>query len=120
MDAGTITRPGPAQTLTARPAPAAQRSRRREPEPAVRRTRLKLHGPALAVLLMVTFGLRLWGIKQGLPYSYNVDEATHFVPRAIGFFSQDLNPHYFLNPPAYTYLLHLVLELWFGSADAVT
>ena len=30
------------------------------------------------------FLLRLWGIKQGLPYSYNVDEATHFVPRAIG------------------------------------
>jgi hypothetical protein len=61
----------------------------------------------------------MWGIKQGLPYSYNVDEATHFVPRAIAFFSHDLNPQYFLNPPAYSYLLHIVFELWFGSGDAV-
>ena len=61
----------------------------------------------------------MWGIKQGLPYSYNSDEASHFVPPAIAFFSHDLNPHYFLNPPAYSYLLHIVFELWFGSADAV-
>src|SRR6202030_3895429 len=63
--------------------------------------------------------LRLWGIKQGLPYSYNVDEAQHFVPPAVAFFSQNLNPHYFLNPPAYSFLLHVVFELWFGSADSV-
>ena len=67
----------------------------------------------------MTLALRLWGIKQGLPYSYNSDEATHFVPRAVAFFSHDYNPQYFLNPPAYSYLLHLVFELWFGSADAV-
>ena len=72
------------------------------------------------MLLVVTLLLRLWGIKQGLPYSYNVDEATHFVPRAIAFFSHDLNPQYFLNPPAYSYLLHVVFELWFGSGDAVS
>jgi 4-amino-4-deoxy-L-arabinose transferase-like glycosyltransferase len=70
-------------------------------------------------LLALTLVLRLWGVKQGLPYSYNSDEATHFVPRAIAFFSHDLNPQYFLNPPAYSYLLHIVFELWFGSADAV-
>jgi hypothetical protein len=68
---------------------------------------------------VTTLALRLWGIKQGLPYSYNVDEATHFLPRAIAFFSHDLNPHYFLNPPAYSYLLHIVLELWYGSSGAV-
>jgi len=71
------------------------------------------------LLLALTLALRLWGIKQGLPYSYNSDEATHFVPRAVAFFSHDYNPQYFLNPPAYSYLLHLVFELWFGSADAV-
>jgi Dolichyl-phosphate-mannose-protein mannosyltransferase len=70
-------------------------------------------------LLAVSLLLRLWGIKQGLPYSYNSDEATHFVPRAVGFFGHDLNPHYFLNPPAYSYLLYIVFELWFGSADTV-
>jgi 4-amino-4-deoxy-L-arabinose transferase-like glycosyltransferase len=78
-----------------------------------------MHRPAVALLLVVTLLLRLWGIRQGLPYSYNFDEATHFVPRSVAFFSHDLNPHYFLNPPAYSYLLQIVLELWFGSADAV-
>jgi 4-amino-4-deoxy-L-arabinose transferase-like glycosyltransferase len=72
----------------------------------------------LLALLLATLGLRLWGIKQGLPFSYNSDEAQHFVPKAIQFFSGDWNPHYFLNPPAYSYLLAIVLELWFGSVDA--
>ncbi|HEY6398145.1 MAG TPA: glycosyltransferase family 39 protein [Solirubrobacteraceae bacterium] len=75
---------------------------------------------ALALVLATTLLLRLWGIGQGLPYSYNVDEATHFVPRAIAFFTHDLNPHYFLNPPAYSYVLHIVFALWFGSGDAVS
>jgi hypothetical protein len=78
-----------------------------------------LHRLAVGVLLIGALLLRLWGIKQGLPYSYNIDEATHFVPKAVGFFGHDLNPHYFLNPPAYSYLLTAVFELWFGSADAV-
>ena len=81
--------------------------------------RRDLHRPVLWLLLAVTLALRLWGIKQGLPYSYNSDEATHFVPRAIAFFSHDYNPQYFLNPPAYSYLLHFVFELWFGGPDAV-
>jgi len=85
----------------------------------LRSRRMDVHRPLLALVLLVTFGLRLWGLRQGLPYSYNVDEATHFVPRAIAFFSHDLNPQYFLNPPAYSYLLHIVFELWFGSGDAV-
>jgi hypothetical protein len=81
--------------------------------------RRDLYRPALVALLAITFGLRVWGVKQGLPYSYNVDEATHFVPPAIAFFGHDYNPQYFLNPPAYSYLLHIVFELWFGSGDAV-
>jgi hypothetical protein len=85
-----------------------------------RTTERNLHRTALAVLLLATFGLRLWGIKQGLPYSYNSDEARHYVPRAIAYFSHDYNPNYFLNPPAYSYLLNIVFELWFGSADAVS
>jgi Dolichyl-phosphate-mannose-protein mannosyltransferase len=116
MDAATLSRPRPPHPLTARPAPLAQR-RRPSPPPAEGRGR-SWHHPALGALLVATLLLRLWGIKQGLPYSYNVDEATHFVPRAIAFFSSNLNPHYFLNPPAYSYVLHVVFELWFGSADA--
>jgi 4-amino-4-deoxy-L-arabinose transferase-like glycosyltransferase len=118
MDAGTLTRPGLADLPTTEPARRTRFQRRRER--AARRTRhLDWHLPALGALLLATFLLRIWGIKQGLPYSYNIDEATHFVPRAVDFFSHDLNPHYFLNPPAYSYLLWIVFELWFGSADAV-
>src|SRR5450755_1257733 len=117
MDTATLTRPGADETVP--PAPASPRRRRGRPG-AGWGARRDLHRPALVALLVATFLLRLWGIKQGLPYSYNGDEATHFVPRAIAFFGHDLNPHYFLNPPAYSYLLHVVFDLWFGGRDAVT
>ncbi len=73
----------------------------------------------LLFVLAVALALRLWGIRQGLPYSYNSDEDAHFVPHAIGIFSLGANPHYFANPPAYTYLLYLVFALWFGGAHGV-
>jgi Dolichyl-phosphate-mannose-protein mannosyltransferase len=73
--------------------------------------------PALAVILLAGLGLRLWGVRQGLPYAYNADEADHFVPHAIAMFEQGtLNPHYFANPPAFTYLLHVLFALWYGGA----
>src|SRR4051794_9716361 len=90
------------------------------PERAARapsRTRLRW-GLAVAGLMLVGLGLRLWGIKQGLPYAYNIDENAHFVPRAIGFFGHTLNPFYFVNPPGYTNLLYLVFGVWFGGGDA--
>lgn len=74
---------------------------------------------AMGAVLAVALGLRLWGIKQGLPYAYNIDENAHFVPKAIGLFGHGGNPHYFVNPPAFTYLLHAVLAVRFGGADGV-
>ena len=71
--------------------------------------------PVLAVVLLGGLGLRLWGVAQGLPYAYNADEADHFVPKAIAMFGHNLNPHYFANPPAFTYVLHLVFAVWFGG-----
>src|SRR5438045_3066852 len=70
---------------------------------------------AVAVLLLAALGLRLWGISHGLPYVYNIDENANFVPSAVGFFSGDYNPHYFTNPPAFSYLLHVVFAFWFGN-----
>jgi dolichyl-phosphate-mannose-protein mannosyltransferase len=75
---------------------------------------------ALAVILAVAFGLRVWGVAQGLPYAYNADENAHFVPGAIGLFDHGYNPHYFVNPPAYTYLLHAVFAVWFGGRAGVS
>lgn len=118
MDAAIVTEPAATGPLE-RPRDVGARGRRAWTRLAAALGARSLHRPALVLLLIVCLLLRLWGIKEGLPYSYNGDEATHFVPRAIGFFGHDLNPHYFLNPPAYSYLLYIVFELWFGSADAV-
>src|SRR5690242_8649189 len=53
----------------------------------------------LGGVLALALVLRLWGIRAGLPFSYNEDEERHFVPIAVGFLDGGLNPHYFLNPP---------------------
>jgi 4-amino-4-deoxy-L-arabinose transferase-like glycosyltransferase len=71
----------------------------------------------LAAVLGGGLVLRLWGVKQGLPYAYNADEADHFVPHAIEMFQEGtLNPHYFANPPAFTYVLHFLFAVWYGGA----
>jgi hypothetical protein len=80
----------------------------------------RLAWAVLALVLLVALGLRLWGIRQGLPYAYNSDEDAHFVPRAIGMLTLGWNPHYFVNPPAYTDLLRLVFAAWFGGRAGVS
>ncbi|HEX5622311.1 MAG TPA: glycosyltransferase family 39 protein [Solirubrobacteraceae bacterium] len=74
---------------------------------------------ALPVILLTALALRLWGIRHGLPYAFNVDEGAHFVPRAIGMFGHSLNPQYFVNPPAFTYLLHFAFWTRWGTREAV-
>jgi hypothetical protein len=70
----------------------------------------------LAAVLAAGLGLRLWGIRQGLPYAYNTDEADHFVRHAVRMFEEGtLNPHYFGNPPAFTYLLHYLFAASYGG-----
>jgi hypothetical protein len=74
---------------------------------------------AVAGVLAGALALRLWGFKHGLPYVYNADENSHFVPRAVGMFGHSYNPDYFVNPPAFTYLVHLALDLRWGTREAV-
>ncbi len=90
-------------------------------EPTRRRVRVPsgLGWPAaLAALFAGALILRLVGIKTGLPYIYNADENSHFVPRAVGMFGHSLNPDYFVNPPAYTYVVHLLYLLRWGTDPA--
>ncbi|MCW3033984.1 MAG: hypothetical protein QOK19_2283 [Solirubrobacteraceae bacterium] len=71
----------------------------------------------LALVLAGGLALRLWGLRQGLPYAYNADEADHFVPHAIAMFEEGtLDPHYFANPPAFTYVLHFLFDVAYGGA----
>jgi hypothetical protein len=100
-------------------APVTEDAARRAVRRAQRRERLRW-APAVALLLVLSFALRVWGAKQGLPYAYNADENAHFVPKAIGLFGHGWNPHYFVNPPAYTYLLHVVFTVWFGGREGVS
>jgi hypothetical protein len=109
------------------PRPERPAPERRRPERAARPARTSEDSShrgrwALAVLgiSLLALGLRLWGIKTGLPYAYNSDENAHFVPRAIGLFGHNLNPQYFNNPPAYTYLLYIVYGIWYGGGQALS
>ena len=77
-------------------------------------------GSAIGAVLLLAFGLRIWGVSHGLPYAYNADENAHFVTRAIGMFGHDWDPNYYVNPPAYTYVVHLVLGAWFGGRAGVS
>lgn len=76
-------------------------------------------GIAVGLLVLGGLVLRLWGASHGLPWAYNADENGHFLPQAVGMFRGDLNPHYFVNPPGFTYATHLLLWLRFGGADQV-
>jgi 4-amino-4-deoxy-L-arabinose transferase-like glycosyltransferase len=99
---------------TAEPPPSSQRS-----APASNDAR-RWAWPGLAVVLLGGLWLRLWGAQQGLPYVYNTDEGDHFVPHAVRMFQEGtLNPHYFANPPAFTYLLHYLFALAYGGSGDV-
>lgn len=74
------------------------------------------YGAALAGVLAVALTLRLWGVGSGLPWVYNVDEAQHFVPLAVGMLGGNLDPGgYFGNPPAFTYVLAGLYKLLLGA-----
>ena len=72
---------------------------------------------AIAGLLIVALALRVWGHRHGLPFIYNADENAHFVARAIGMFGHSYNPHYFINPPGFTYVLHVLFWLRWGGDE---
>jgi 4-amino-4-deoxy-L-arabinose transferase-like glycosyltransferase len=70
----------------------------------------------LAGILLVALALRLWHIRHGMPFAYNADEDDHFVTRAIGMLDGDLDPRYYENPSAFTYLL-LAVFVFGGIGD---
>lgn len=93
----------------------------RPAEPAPRRRR-RPSGWLLAIagLTLLALGLRLWGIRWGLPFAYNLDERSHFVPRAVGFFhDHSLDPDYQLNPAGLIEWVAAALAVTHGSSSSV-
>jgi hypothetical protein len=70
---------------------------------------------ALAAIGVLAAALRLIGITFGLPAVYNPDEIA-IMSRALAFAKGDLNPHNFLYPTFYFY----VLFAWVGASFVVT
>jgi hypothetical protein len=58
----------------------------------------------LAFLIVVALGLRILGLQYGLPSVYNPDEVA-IMARALSFAKGTLNPHNFLYPTLYFYVL---------------
>src|SRR5204862_7373767 len=83
--------------------------------PARRRRRPTWPALLLVGVLAVGVALRLWGVGNGLPFVYDLDERRHFVDVAVQMYRHGYNPHYFQNPPGFTYLLHAVFSLAYGG-----
>jgi hypothetical protein len=73
----------------------------------------------LVSVLLLAIVLRAWGIRHGLPFIYNPDERGHFVPKAVHFFSGSYNPHYFVNPPAFSYFIYSIFAVWYHNGAKV-
>jgi Dolichyl-phosphate-mannose-protein mannosyltransferase len=67
-------------------------------------------GMLLACICLLGLALRIVGLQYGLPAVYNPDEAA-IMSRALGFARGTLNPHNFLYPTFYFY----VLFAWVGA-----
>ena len=60
---------------------------------------------ALAIVLVLALGLRLWGLDWQLPWQFHPDEG-HYTWKAMELLERDsLNPRYFRNPSLFTYVL---------------
>jgi hypothetical protein len=94
-------------------APGAQPLARQGAQPPRIRRRPALW--LLGAILVAALALRLWHIRHGLPFAYNADEAEHFVPKAVGMFRGGLDPGYYENPPALTYVLYVIFNVRFGT-----
>jgi hypothetical protein len=73
---------------------------------------------ALAAIVVAGLALRLRNIDHGLPWVYHADEALHFTNRAVGMLRGSLDPHYFQNPSAFTYLVYALVRVRFGLESA--
>jgi 4-amino-4-deoxy-L-arabinose transferase-like glycosyltransferase len=73
-----------------------------------------MHRLVLGAILVAALAIRVWNNDYGLPYVWGIDEGTHFANRAVEMFRADLDPGYYQNPAAFTYVLYAVLRVVYG------
>jgi hypothetical protein len=69
----------------------------------------------LGGILVVALLLRIWSLRHGLPFVYNVDEEQHFTSRAAELRRDDFDPGYFENPPGLTYVLWVAFAIRYAG-----
>ena len=69
---------------------------------------------AIALIAALAFALRVFGIQYGLPAVYNPDEVA-IMARALSFAKGTLNPHNFLYPTLYFYVLFGWVGAYLGA-----
>src|SRR5918998_1307127 len=74
----------------------------------------RVHRLILALIVVAGLALRVLNNDYGLPFVYSIDEASHFTNRAVEMFWQDLDPGYYQNPAAFTYLVYGLLRVLYG------
>lgn len=72
---------------------------------------------ALAGILLLAAGIRLWGLFHDLPFSFFGDE-LHFMKRSMALGTGDLNPHWFHKPALFMYIWLFVYGLYFLAGMA--
>ena len=60
--------------------------------------------PVWAMIFLLALGVRIYGLRYGLPAVYNPDEVA-IMSRTLAFAKWDFNPHNFLYPSFYFYAL---------------
>jgi hypothetical protein len=68
----------------------------------------------LGLILLAGLVLRVWNNDYGLPFVYSIDEGSHFTDRAVLMFREGIDPGYYQNPAAYTYLVYGLLRVMYG------
>ena len=79
---------------------------------------IRRHLP-LAGVLLVAAAVRAWGIGFGLPLTLARPDEEAIVAVARGFFSRDLNPHFFNYPTLFIYVVGLLFVAYFKFGKAI-
>ena len=69
----------------------------------------------LAAITALAAAVRFWGIGFGLPHTYARPDEDAIVTIAIRIYRDGPNPHFFVYPTLYLYLMAFAYELYYAA-----